>query len=740
VEHTQSLSGPGGRVSPTVIRLYAVLAAARYHGLELDIRDFAAEPGEDSPSPATLARWLNEQGAVAKGMRLRWRYLVKIRNSPPVVLMFKDGSAGLMVRADAEKGVVWLRDPMGGEGDAPVPVDELRLMQVWTGDVLLVKRRRDESEADARFDLLWFAKMVLREKQVMRDIAFASLTLSILQVFPALIVMQVVDRVVNYHSMATLVSLTGFVVILSFYEILLTYARRELSLILSTRLDARISLHAFNRLLALPLEFYEREQTGEILGRFMAVFKVRDFLTGQLMSTLLDLFTLIVILPILFVMSPTLAWMTLAAAGCIGLIVVIFLPLVTRVMGRQVLAEMKRGSVLYETVAGIRTVKTLALETTRRELWDERTADVVRWKLAAGRMASWPQTLVMPFEIFINRGIILVGAYLILTNSSSMQSGALMGFMMLGGRVASPLVNLAKLMEAFNEVSVSLSEAGMVLNQPTETKALTTGMRPVIKGALSFSHVDFSYPGSTAKALNNVTFDIPAGTMLGLVGRSGSGKSTITRLLQGVSRNYTGYLRLDGVDLREINLTHLRRSFGVVLQDNFLFRGTIRDNITAGRPGLTIDDAIRAARLAGAEEFIERMPAGYDTWIEEGSTNISGGQRQRLAIARAVISDPKLMILDEATSALDPESEALVNANLQRIGKGRTMVIVSHRLSSLVNCHQIAVMDQGKLIDIAPHRVLLERCEIYRMLWLQQNRHMTDNDGPGSAGQLTEGE
>ncbi|MFT9220985.1 peptidase domain-containing ABC transporter [Gluconobacter oxydans] len=716
------------------------MAAARYHGLELDIRDFAAEPGEESPSPATLARWLNEQGAVAKGMRLRWRYLVKIRNSPPVVLMFKDGSAGLMVRADAERGVVWLRDPMGGEGDTPVPVDELRLMQVWTGDVLLVKRRRDESEADAKFDLLWFAKMVLREKKVMRDIAFASLILSILQVFPALIVMQVVDRVVNYHSMATLISLTGFVIILSFYEILLTYARRELSLILSTRLDARISLHAFNRLLALPLEFYEREQTGEILGRFMAVFKVRDFLTGQLMSTLLDLFTLIVILPILFVMSATLAWMTLAAAGCIGLIVVVFLPPVTRTISRQVLAEMKRGSILYETVAGIRTVKTLALESTRRELWDERTADVVRWKLAAGRMVSWPQTLVMPFEIFINRGIILVGAYLILTNASSMQSGALMGFMMLGGRVASPLVNLAKLMEAFNEVSVSLGEAGAVLNQPTETKALTTGMRPVIKGALSFNHVDFSYPGSTNKALNDVTFDIPAGTMLGLVGRSGSGKSTITRLLQGVSRNYTGYLRLDGVDLREINLTHLRRSFGVVLQDNFLFRGTIRDNITAGRPGLTIDDAIRAARLAGAEEFIERMPAGYDTWIEEGSTNISGGQRQRLAIARAVISDPKLMILDEATSALDPESEALVNANLQRIGKGRTMVIVSHRLSSLVNCHQIAVMDQGKLVDIAPHRVLLERCEIYRMLWLQQNRHMTDNDVPGSAGQLTEGE
>ncbi|MBS1023902.1 peptidase domain-containing ABC transporter [Gluconobacter cerinus] len=716
------------------------MAAARFHGLELDIRDFAAEPGENTPSPASLARWLNEQGAVAKGMRLKWRYLLRLQNSPPVVLMFKDGSAGLMVATNPEKGVVWLRDPMGGDGDTPIPVDELRLSQVWTGDVLLVKRRRDESEADARFDLLWFAKMAMREKKILRDIAFASMILSILQIFPALIVMQVLDRVVNYHSMATLVSLSSFVLILTFYEILLTYARRELSLVLSSRLDARISLHAFNRLLALPLEFYEREQTGEILGRFVAVFKVRDFLTGQLMSTMLDLFTLVVILPVLFLLSSTLAWLTLASAGCIGLIVVLFLPAVTRVMGRQIRAEMNRGSTLYETVAGIRTVKTLALESTRREEWDQKTADVVRWKLAAGRMSNWPQTLVMPFDAFINRGVILVGAYLVLTNASNMQAGSLAGFMMLGGRVAAPLVGLAKLMEAINEVTVSLVEAGAVLNQPTETKALTTGMRPRIKGALSFMDVNFSYPGSTTKALDNVAFEVPAGTMLGLVGRSGSGKSTVTRLLQGVSRNYTGYLRLDGVDLREINLTHLRRSFGVVLQDNFLFRGTVRDNITAGRPGLTIDDVVRAARLAGAEEFIERMPAGYDTWIEEGSTNISGGQRQRLAIARAVICDPKLMILDEATSALDPESEALVNANLQRIGKGRTMVIVSHRLSSLVNCHQIAVMDRGKLMDIAPHHVLLERCEIYRTLWMQQNRHMNASASPDDADQLAEGE
>jgi ATP-binding cassette subfamily B protein len=164
-----------------------------------------------------------------------------------------------------------------------------------------------------------------------------------------------------------------------------------------------------------------------------------------------------------------------------------------------------------------------------------------------------------------------------------------------------------------------------------------------------------------------------------------------------------------------------------VLQDNFLFRGSIRDNILAGRPGLTLEDAVRAARLAGAEEFIERMPNGYETYIEEGSPNLSGGQRQRLAIARALINDPRILILDEATSALDPESEALVNANLLRIARGRTMIIVSHRLSSLTECDQILVLEKGKVMAIGPHDELLNKqrgCAVYSQLWAQQNRHL----------------
>ena len=310
--------------------------------------------------------------------------------------------------------------------------------------------------------------------------------------------------------------------------------------------------------------------------------------------------------------------------------------------------------------------------------------------------------------------------------------GGLIAFMLLSSRVAQPLVGLARLVEDIEDVRNSVGQVAYVLNNPSEVGASSGGLRPRFEGALSFDQVRFTYPGSKSPALDGVSFSIPAGTMLGVVGRSGSGKSTVTRLLQGLNREYAGFLKIDGVELREINLPHLRRSFGVVLQDNFLFRGTIRDNITAGRPGLTLEDVIRACRLAGAEEFIERLPAGYDTWIEEGSANLSGGQKQRLAIARAVINDPKLMILDEATSALDPESEALVNANLTRLSKGRTMVIVSHRLSSLLDCHQILVMDKGSVVDMAPHKTLLERCTIYRTLWAQQNRHMDPGSRPAS--------
>jgi ATP-binding cassette subfamily B protein len=225
--------------------------------------------------------------------------------------------------------------------------------------------------------------------------------------------------------------------------------------------------------------------------------------------------------------------------------------------------------------------------------------------------------------------------------------------------------------------------------------------------------------------LNGVSFEIPQGTIFGVMGRSGSGKTTVTRLLQGLNREYQGIIKIDGMDLRQIDLDHLRTSIGVVPQENFLFSGTVRENIGAGRPAATMEQIMRAAQLAGAEEFIERLPKGYDTVVEEGAVNFSGGQRQRLAIARALLLEPRILILDEATSALDAESEAIVNANLMRIAKDRTVIIISHRLSSLMTADAILVLERGKFYDLGRHEELLERCDIYQSLWHQQNRHIT---------------
>ena len=732
---TQDLAGQ----APGTARLLAVVAAARHHGVTLAPHEFRPQPGEDAPSPGSLSAWVRANGLTARTVRVDWPGLLRLGNAgrhgtAPAILLLRNGSAVLLAGVEPGKDMVWLQNPDPATGE-PVAVDELRLSKSWAGQVLLVGRASGQADADKPFSLGWLLGLVLQEKPMLRGVCVASVTLSALTVIPPLLVMQVVDRVVVHRSLNTLVLLAAILATTGFYEMLLGYTRRELVQVVSTRVDAKLTLHVFQRLLALPLDYFEKNPAGQINYRLTQIWKVREFLTGKLMGTFLDMFTLVVLLPFLFWIQPTLAWIVLVCAGVIALVIMAFLPALRRVITRLTVAESVKSSVMVETVHGIRTVKSLGLETQRSVEWDKRAAVAGQLKLQAGQLSNWPQTIINPIEGFIQRGVLLVGAYLALSDDTGIAIGGLLAFIMLGGRVTQPLVGLARLIEDFEDVRSSIQQVGSVLNNPTETAAMAGGMRPPFQGRITFEELTFTYPGARTPALDHMSFDVPAGTMLGVVGRSGSGKSTVTRLLQGINRDYSGFLRIDGLDAREINLGHLRRSFGVVLQDNFLFRGTVRENITAGRPGFELEDVVRAARLAGAEEFIERLPAGYDTPIEEGSANLSGGQKQRLAIARAVIADPRILILDEATSALDPESEALVNANLTRLGKGRTMVIVSHRLSSLVDCDLIMVMERGRVVDLAPHRTLLERCATYRTLWAQQNRHM-DRAAPGRVAAL----
>ena len=732
VDTGMSLGSDAPRSGPIHPRLLAMMMAGRYYGLELDPIEFRGEGGEPIPSAAALSTWAQSAGMWSRAVRLRWRHLMGFQDTGPVVLLFTDGTAGLLTGANPEHKIVMVRDPRAPEADPPVPVDEMRLAEVWSGEAILLRAQRGHADADPPFTLRWLFGLVTQEKVALRDLFIASVALSFLTIFPPLIVMTVMDKVLTHHSYSTLVLISTILAIMILYEMLLGHARRLLILVVGVRVDAKLNLHVFNRLIRLPLDYFERHPAGETMYKVTQIHQVRQFITGKLMATFLDMITLGVLLPILFYLNATLAWIVVVCAALIALIILVYLRPIRMIFGRVIAAETNKSAALGETIFGIKTVKSLALEPQRKALWDERVAEAGKWRLALGKISNWPQTLVTPIERFMWVGIVMIGAYIALSDDAGTSIGGLFAFMMLSQRVSAPLVGFARLMEDWEEVGGAMGQAADVLNRPLEIDNAGTGVRPKFSGAVAFEDVTFTYPGTKLPALNKITFEIPAGTMLGLVGRSGSGKSTITRLLQGINREYSGFVKIDGADLRAINLRHLRSSFGVVLQENFLFRGSIRENILAGRPGLTLDDAIRAARLAGAEEFIERMPNGYETYIEEGSPNLSGGQRQRLAIARAVITDPRILILDEATSSLDPESEALVNANLLRIARGRTMFIVSHRLSSLVDCDLILVLDKGQLLDIAPHEVLLERCSVYRQLWAQQNRHL-DNQGARNA-------
>jgi ATP-binding cassette subfamily B protein len=298
--------------------------------------------------------------------------------------------------------------------------------------------------------------------------------------------------------------------------------------------------------------------------------------------------------------------------------------------------------------------------------------------------------------------------------------GALIAFQMLAGRVTSPLVRLVGLIHQYQEAALSVEKLGLVMNARQEWGADRHGTRTSLKGDIVFDRVSFRYAPDLPNVLKEISLVIPTGSTLGIVGPSGSGKTTLTRMLQKVYFPSTGTIRINNCYLNELDTAHLRQNMGVVLQENFLFHATVAENIRAGQAAASREQIIQASLLAGADEFIVKLPQGYDTMLEEGAKNLSGGQRQRLAIARALLTQPEILILDEATSALDPESERIVRENLARIAKNRTVIIVSHRLSMLKDADSIIVLENGERVGHGAHAQLLQTCKLYRHLWQQQ--------------------
>ena len=707
--------------------LYALAAVAKHFGILTTVdqlrRRFAVSPGE--PSSAALIAMAKDLGLEARSLQMSFAQLPNLGKTLPAILRAKDGGALLLedARSDPMKGsVAIVRDPRT-PNDELVAIEEIQLAEVWEGEVILVKRSYQSADEQKPFGLTWLIGQVLRERKLFQDIAAGALASTVFALAPPFIFMIVLDRVLVNHSYSTLNVLVCAILIMLCFEMLLGYLRRLLTEVATTRIDGRLNLYVIEKLLKLPMEYFEHNPTGRTLGKLSEIWRIRAFLTGQLFGAFLDAVPLLGLIPAMLILQWRLALMAFCLAGIIFLIVMAFMKPISKLHVRMVRAEQAKGSHLVETIQGIRTIKSLALEGRRRKEWDHYVADAAAARHALGVMANYPQTFSLPFERLIYSGCMAVGAYLVLASPDTLNPGALVAFAMLSMRLAAPLVKIAHLQQDLAEVRGAIAEVASIMNVPPESTR-SNGLRLEIKGEISFSGVRFRYASGAPYALDEVSFNVPPGAMLGIMGRSGSGKTTVTRLLQRLNADYEGMIKIDGMDLREIDLTHLRTHIGVVPQENFLFSGTIRENISMARSDSSLLEVVRAAQLAGAEEFIERLPRGYDTVLEEGGSNLSGGQRQRLAIARALLINPPVLILDEATSALDAESEAIVNANLKRMAKGRTVLSISHRLSMLVEADAILVLERGKVYDCGTHEELLQRCDIYKHMWYQQNRHL----------------
>ena len=673
----------------------------------------------------SILRLMGELGLKGKMLRNRvWGHLAALGSSFPAMAEQKDGRWLIVTYVgpmpDGRSGITVLYPE--AERSEPIMIPREQFEECWSGKLVVCRRVYRLTDETQPFGMRWFMPEIIRHGRFIVDVAIATTISSLLNFALPLFLNIVVDKVIPNQSYQSLYALVIAYIAIITLDGFLSYVRQYMTILSANKIDARLVSRSFAHLLSLPMQFFERSSAGILIMQMHQPEVIRGFLTGRLFYTMLDIYSLPILLVVLALYSLKLTVVVLVFTAAIASVSVLMVPISRRQLERLSEADGMRQAYLVETIHCIRAIKSLALEPLRKKAWDSKIGNSVFRRGNVGFTSALTGVMTDLLQKLMQIAILGFGATDVFDGALSI--GGLVAFNMLSGRVTGPLVQLSTLFSEYQQIAIAVQMLAQVMNRPPERTASQRGGRPPITGQLEFDQVTFYYEGTVQPALNSVSFSVGEGQTIGLVGRSGSGKTTITRMIQGISLPQGGAIRLNGNDIGTIDLPHLRRNVGIVLQDNILFRGTIADNIAAGRPEATLDEVMEVARMAGADEFIDRLPRSYETMVEERGTNFSGGQRQRVAIARALLAEPRLLIFDEATSALDPDSEAIIQQNLADISRGRTMLIVSHRLSSLAGADAILVLERGVVVDFAPHSILVERCDIYRHLWQQQNRHI----------------
>lgn len=668
---------------------------------------------ENEPSIEQLTRIAKEQSFKAK---LKSLNPVQIASYPlPCISQSKEGTYVVVLKVDIQKEQMLVFSEGKKE---PYTMSFTDFSETMNGKTIILKHKM--LTAEIRFGFMWFFNQLLHYKKIVGEILLASFVIQLFGLVTPLFTQVILDKVLVHHSISTLnVIAIAFGGVIGF-ELLLNLVRNYIFVHTTSKIDAKLGAKLFRHLISLPLVYFEKRKVGNIIARVRELDQIREFIANKSVTLLLDILFSGVFVVMMMLYSVKLALTALGFVFVIAMLYFFITPQLRARLEEKFQMGAQSNSYLVESVTGMQTVKSLAIEGSMQKSWEDYLGKYVNSGFKLTNLSNILSGISGALQKLMTLSILYIGVGLVIEGKLSV--GQLIAFQMFAGQFSAPIMRLVGLWNEFQQALLSVDRLGDILNTPmeqTNDKAITL---PKLEGSVKFDKISFRYSPDGTQVLKQLSLDISPGKSIGLVGRSGSGKSTLTKLIQRLYLPNEGAIFIDGVDVRHMNPAWLRHNIGVVLQENYLFSGTIKSNIAYTMPGASMERIINTAKMAGAHEFISEFPEGYDTLVGERGSSLSGGQKQRIAIARALLSDPKILIFDEATSALDYESEKIIQDNLKNIRAGRTMFIVAHRLSTVKNCDEIVVMDKGQIVEKGNHDELMAKQGYYHFLTTQQER------------------
>jgi subfamily B ATP-binding cassette protein HlyB/CyaB len=677
----------------------ALAVMLRCHGIAADPDQIRHRTGAARLGVTDIVRCARSFGLKARLQKTSWNRLAV--TPLPGIAVLRDG--GFLVLGKVVDDKLLVQRPSHPQ---PQMMTQAELEAVWNGDVILMTRRAALTDTSRRFDISWFFGAIHKYRRLLSEVLVASFFLQVFAVVSPLFFQVVIDKVLVHRGMSTLDVLVAGLVALTVFETILGTLRVYLFAHTTNRIDVELGARLFHHLMALPIAYFQTRRVGDSVARVRELENIRQFLTSSALTLVIDLLFTVVFLAVMFYYSTTLTFIVLASFPLYIGISAGAAPLFRRRLDEKFDRGSENQAFLVESVSGVETLKAMAVEPQMQRRWEEQLAAYVAASFRVLSLNNTASQSVQMINKLVVAATLYFGARLVIDGALTV--GELVAFNMLASRVSMPVLRLSQIWQDFHQARLSIDRLGDILNTiPEPSSSPGRAALPAIRGQVSFEHATFRYRLDGPEVLHNVSFSVDPGQVIGIVGSSGSGKSTIAKLIQRLYVPESGRVLIDGVDLAMVDLAWLRRQIGVVLQENVLFNRSIRENIALADPAMPMERVIAAASLAGAHDFILELSEGYDTVVGERGSSLSGGQRQRIAIARALVTDPRILIFDEATSALDYESERAIQQNMKRISAGRTVFVIAHRLSTVRHANRIISVEHGRIVEDGNHDELI---------------------------------